>query len=174
MKFKTFLLSSMVATTLLTATHTASAASTSSITASESASNSEVKKLYDRYSQPQINNRKEEHGNWHLGTQSPTNDQVRLNIEGTYKIQSKTFNPKRHITLPKGEITLKELDHIVRYANVTYGLYESDNLPQGKIVIHRNDGAFYTLEVQKPLQTDREEVKIKVEDLKNITFDIKE
>lgn len=173
MNIKTLLLSSMVATTLLTAAPTAFAAETSPVATSQSTSNSEVKALYDRYSQPQINNLKEEHLNWHLGTQPLRNDQVRLNIEGTYQIGSKSFNPKRHITLNKGEITLKELDHIVRYANVSYGLYDSDTLPQGKIVIHRKDNDIYTLEVQKPLQTDRENVKIKVEDLDRITFDIK-
>ncbi|ARJ51991.1 hypothetical protein B5P37_05610 [Staphylococcus lutrae] len=82
------------------------------------------------------------------------------------------YHPKRHVTLDKGKITLKELDHIVRYAHVSYGLYESDTLPQGKIVIHTKDHNFYTLEVHKPLQSHRENVEINIEDLTHITYDI--
>lgn len=84
------------------------------------------------------------------------------------------FKPKRNITLTKEVITLKELDHIVRFAHVSYGLYPGEHLPKGNIVINTKDGDKYTLEVHKELQSHRENVKINTADLKNITFNLVE
>ncbi|MGL3936313.1 exotoxin beta-grasp domain-containing protein [Staphylococcus aureus] len=133
-----------------------------------------VQKLYDRYSKDKINEKSNTLNNWVLSDRPLQENQVRLNFEGTYKYAGVTYKPKRNITLTKETITLKELDHIVRFAHVSYGLYTGNHVPQGNIVINRKDGGIYTLEVHKELQTDRENVKINTADLKNITFDLTE
>ncbi|HDD0209337.1 TPA: toxin [Staphylococcus aureus] len=133
-----------------------------------------VKKLYDRYSKDKINGKSNTLNNWVISNKPLQENQVRLNFEGTYKYAGETYKPKRNITLNKETITLKELDHIVRFAHISYGLYTGEHLPQGNIVINRNDGDKYTLEVHKELQSHRENVKINTADLKNITFDLTE
>ncbi|WP_245203102.1 MULTISPECIES: exotoxin beta-grasp domain-containing protein [Staphylococcus] len=132
-----------------------------------------VKSLYDRYSKSQIGDKKGNLKIWAYSNAPLKSNEVRLNINGTYLFNGTTYTPKRNVTLNKGKITLKELDHIVRYAHVSYGLYLGDKLPKGDIVIHTKSGDRYTLETHKALQSGRENVEINTEDLKNITFDIK-
>ncbi|WP_289780912.1 exotoxin beta-grasp domain-containing protein [Staphylococcus agnetis] len=133
-----------------------------------------VKKLFDRYSKPQIGNKQGNLKYWAYSNAPLKSNEVRLNFKGTYNYKGTKYTPKRNITLKKEVITLKELDHIVRYAHVSYGLYLGDKLPKGDIVINTKSGDRYTLETHKALQSDRENVKINTEDLKDITFDIRE
>ncbi len=43
-------------------------------------------------------------------------NQVRIHLEGTYTVADRVYTPKRNITLNKEVVTLKELDHIIRFA----------------------------------------------------------
>ncbi|RIO45627.1 toxin [Staphylococcus hyicus] len=131
-----------------------------------------VKKLFDRYSKSQIGNRQGNLKYWAYSEAPLKSNEVRLHFKGTYHYKGKTFTPRRNITLNKGLITLKELDHIVRFAHISYGLYIGDKLPKGDIVINTKSGDRYTLETHKELQSHRENVKINTEDLGEITFDI--
>ncbi|MGO4076401.1 exotoxin beta-grasp domain-containing protein, partial [Staphylococcus aureus] len=45
-----------------------------------------------------------------------------------------------------------------------------EHLPKGNIVINTKDGCNYTLESQKELLKDWENVKINTADIKNVTF----
>ena len=174
MKLKQLILSSAVAASVLSYTSTTFAAENSSTPATEhAAQKSQVQQLFERYSKDTINGKTNINNNWVLSNHTLQENEIRLELEGKFTVNNKIFTPKRTITLDKGPITLKELDHIVRFANVSYGLYQGNRLPTGTIVIHTKDGNRYTLEVDKALQSDRENVSINTEDLKNITFDIK-
>ncbi|MDP4467901.1 exotoxin beta-grasp domain-containing protein [Staphylococcus hyicus] len=131
-----------------------------------------VKKLYDRYSKSQIGDKKGNLKIWAYSNAPLKSNEVRLNFKGTYIYNGTTYTPKRNVTLDKGVITLKELDHIVRYAHVSYGLYLGDKLPKGDIVINTKSGDRYTLETHKALQSHRENVEINTDELKDITFKI--
>ncbi|MFP4914898.1 exotoxin beta-grasp domain-containing protein [Staphylococcus coagulans] len=174
MKLKQLILSSAVAASVLSYTSTTFAAETSSTPAIEHATQkTQVQQLFERYSQDKINDKENINNNWVLSNHALQENEIRLELEGKFAVNNQVFTPKRTITLDKGTITLKELDHIVRFANVSYSLYEGDQLPTGTIVIHTKDGNRYTLEVDRALQSHRENVSINTEDLKNITFDIK-
>lgn len=129
-----------------------------------------VKKLYDRYSQNTINGKSNKSRNWVYSEKPLNENQVRINLEGTYRVADRVYTPKRNITLNKEVVTLKELDHIIRFAHISYGLYMGEHLPKGNIVINTKDGGKYTLESHKELQKDRENVKINTADIKNVTF----
>lgn len=133
-----------------------------------------VKKLYDRYSKNTINGKSNKSRNWVYSERPLNENQVRIHLEGTYTFAGRVFTPKRNITLNKEVMTLKELDHIIRFAHVSYGLYMGNHLPKGNIVINTKDGGKYTLESHKELQKDRENVKINTADVKNVTFDLVE
>lgn len=129
-----------------------------------------VKKLYDRYSKNTINGKSNKSRNWVYSERPLNENQVRIHLEGTYTFAGRVFTPKRNITLNKEVMTLKELDHIIRFAHISYGLYMGNHLPKGNIVINTKDGGKYTLESHKELQKDRENVKINTADVKNVTF----
>ncbi|HHW9727775.1 TPA: staphylococcal enterotoxin-like toxin X [Staphylococcus aureus] len=129
-----------------------------------------VKKLYDRYSKDTINGKSNKSRNWVYSERPLNENQVRIHLEGTYRVADRT--PKRNITLNKEVVTLKELDHIIRFAHISYGLYMGEHLPKGNIVINTKNGGKYTLESHKELQKDRENVKINTDDIKNVTFEL--
>ncbi|API78425.1 exotoxin beta-grasp domain-containing protein [Staphylococcus argenteus] len=131
-----------------------------------------VKKLYDRYSKDTINGKSNKSRNWVYSERPLNENQVRIHLEGTYTVAGRVYTPKRNITLNKEVVTLKELDHIVRFAHISYGLYMGEHLPKGNIVINTKDGGKYTLESHKELQKDRENVKINTDDIKNVTFEL--
>lgn len=128
------------------------------------------KKLYDRYSKDTINGKSNKSRNWVYSERPLNENQVRIHLEGTYTVAGRVYTPKRNITLNKEVVTLKELDHIIRFAHISYGLYMGEHLPKGNIVINTKDGGKYTLESHKELQKDRENVKINTADIKNVTF----
>ncbi|HHB0051488.1 TPA: staphylococcal enterotoxin-like toxin X [Staphylococcus aureus] len=125
-----------------------------------------VKKLYDRYSKDTINGKSNKSRNWVYSERPLNENQVRIHLEGTYTVAGRVYT----ITLNKEVVTLKELDHIIRFAHISYGLYMGEHLPKGNIVINTKDGGKYTLESHKELQKDRENVKINTADIKNVTF----
>ena len=127
-------------------------------------------KLYDRYSKDTINGKSNKSRNWVYSERPLNENQVRIHLEGTYTVADRVYTPKRNITLNKEVVTLKELDHIIRFAHISYGLYMGEHLPKGNIVINTKDGGKYTLESHKELQKDRENVKINTADIKNVTF----
>ncbi|MGZ1630978.1 enterotoxin-like toxin X [Staphylococcus argenteus] len=131
-----------------------------------------VKKLYDRYSKDTINGKSNKSRNWVYSERPLNENQVRIHLEGTYTVAGRVYTPKRNITLNKEVVTLKELDHIVRFAHISYGLYMGEHLPKGNIVINTKDGGKYTLESHKELQKDRENVEINTADIKNVTFEL--
>lgn len=95
-----------------------------------------------------------------------------IHLEGTYRVADRVYTPKRNITLNKEVVTLKELNHIIRFAHISYGLYMGEHLSKGDIVINTKDGGKYTLESHKELQKNRENVKINTADVKNVTFEL--
>lgn len=117
-----------------------------------------------------INGKSNKSRNWVYSERPLNENQVRINLEGTYRVADRVYTPKRNITLNKEVVTLKELDHIIRFAHISYGLYMGEHLPKGNIVINTKDGGKYTLESHKELQKDRENVKINTADIKNVTF----
>ncbi|SCT83771.1 enterotoxin [Staphylococcus aureus] len=130
------------------------------------------KKLYDRYSKNTINGKSNKSRNWVYSERPLNENQVRIHLEGTYRVADRVYTPKRNITLNKEVITLKELDHIIRFAHISYGLYMREHLSKGDIVINTKDGGKYTLESHKELQKNRENVKINTADVKNVTFEL--
>ncbi|ARJ50831.1 exotoxin beta-grasp domain-containing protein [Staphylococcus lutrae] len=140
------------------------------VAAETKATNPNVKSLFERYSKPNINNLKEENNHWKHTSATSNNEQVSLFVEGFHKDGNKLTRKGVEVTLPKGEITLKELDHIVRHTVVNFGLYQSDQASKGLITVFRSDEDRYTFELQKPLQQHRENVKIKTEDLAIASF----
>ncbi|ARJ50830.1 exotoxin beta-grasp domain-containing protein [Staphylococcus lutrae] len=146
----------------------------SALAAENKATDSSVKALYERYSKPYINHLKEENKNWSAVSAPRNKNQVRILVEGFYTKGTGVERKHAHVTLPKGEITLKELDHIVRYAAVNFGLYQSGKPTRGEMLAFRTDKDRYTLELHKPLQPHRENVKINTEDLVLVAFHIQE
>ena len=82
-----------------------------------------VKKLYDRYSKNTINGKSNKSRNWVYSERPLNENQVRIHLEGTYTVADRVYTPKRNITLNKEVVTLKELDHIIRFAHISYGIY---------------------------------------------------
>ncbi|HDF5498727.1 TPA: toxin [Staphylococcus aureus] len=128
-----------------------------------------VKKLYDRYSKDTINGKSNKSRNWVYSERPLNENQVRIR---TYTVAGRVYTPKRNITLNKEVVTLKELDHIIRFAHISYGLYMGEHLPKGNIVINTKNGGKYTLESHKELQKNRENVEINTDDIKNVTFEL--
>ena len=106
-------------------------------------------KTYDRYSQKYNKRKKSNLGIGFIQRDLLNENQVRIHLEGTYTVAGRVYTPKRNITLNKEVVTLKELDHIIRFAHISYGLYMGEHLPKGNIVINTKDGGKYTLESHK-------------------------
>lgn len=79
-----------------------------------------VKKLYDRYSKNTINGKSNKSRNWVYSERPLNENQVRIHLEGTYRVADRVYTPKRNITLNKEVVTLKELNHIIRFAHISY------------------------------------------------------
>ena len=77
-------------------------------------------KLYDRYSKNTINGKSNKSRNWVYSERPLNENQVRIHLEGTYTVADRVYTPKRNITLNKEVVTLKELDHIIRFAHISY------------------------------------------------------
>lgn len=58
---------------------------------------------------------------------------------------------KRNIIFNKEVVILKELDHIIRFVYIFYGLYMGEYLFKGNIVINIKNGGKYILELYKEL-----------------------
>ena len=146
--------------------------STAGIGQSINAEEHTAQSLLERYKKDEIDGKKESESTWNVYNIDKESNQVKIELKGTYEIGNQKFNPKRHITIPKGKVNLKYIDHVVRYALVTSGLYSETNTPSGSIVVTMKDGGFYTLEVQKPLQSHRDNVEIDTEKIEKINFNI--